>query len=206
MRVTGLVLAAGGSQRLGAPKQLLAYAGTTLLGASLAAARRCSFDQLVVTLGARADQIRGTVDLSGVDVVQNDEHATGCSSSIRAALRVVDQTAAGLVLLVGDQPEVEPSSVDRLVAEASESPLGICHYDDGRGHPFWFHRQVFGDLDGLHGDKAVWKLLESGRYPVTEVTVPGPVPLDVDTWEDYEALLRRAGPGAMSRQPGGARA
>jgi molybdenum cofactor cytidylyltransferase len=41
----------------------------------------------------------------------------------------------------------------------------------------------------LHGDKAVWKLLESGRWPVTEVSVPGSVPLDVDTWGDYRALI-----------------
>jgi molybdenum cofactor cytidylyltransferase len=193
VRTTGLVLAAGGSLRLGAAKQLLAYNGTTLLGASLASARRCSFDQLVVTLGASADEVRQTVDLRGVDVVQNDEHSTGCSSSIRAALRVVDERTDGLVLLLGDQPEVQPPSVARLVAEAGGSPLGVCRYDDGLGHPFWFHRQVFEELEALHGDKAVWKLLESGRYPVTEVAVPGPVPLDVDTWDDYRALLERAG-------------
>ena len=92
MRVSGLVLAAGGSRRLGVPKQLLGYCGTTLLGASLAAARRCLFDQLVVALGASAEEIRATVDLTGLDVVVNDEHATGCSSSVRAALPVVDDT------------------------------------------------------------------------------------------------------------------
>ncbi len=59
------------------------------------------------------------------------------------------------------------------------------------GHPFWLGRNVFADLRGLHGDKAVWKLLESGSYPVVEVVVPGLVPIDVDTWEDYEALLAR---------------
>lgn len=198
MRVTGVVLAAGGSRRLGTPKQLLAYGATTLLGASLAAARRCPFDQLVVTLGASAEEVRRTVDLSGVDVALNDEHTTGCSSSIRAALEVVEHRADGLVLLLGDQPGVDPRSVGRLIAEASGSPLGACRYDDGLGHPFWFHRQVFDDLHALHGDKAVWKLVESGRHPVTEVAVPGPVPLDVDTWEDYEALLEGAGQGATA--------
>jgi molybdenum cofactor cytidylyltransferase len=193
MRVSGLVLAAGGSRRLGAPKQLLPYGGTTLLGASLAAARRCPFDQLVLTLGASADEIGPTVDLSGVVVVRNEEHATGCSSSIKAALRVIEPEADGLVLLLGDQPEVQPAAVVRLVSEAGQSTLGICRYDDGLGHPLWFHRRVFADLDELHGDKAVWKLIESGRYPVTEVAIPGPLPLDVDTWDDYDALLARTG-------------
>ena len=68
---------------------------------------------------------------------------------------------------------------------------------DGIGHPFWFGRQVFDDLLSLHGDKAVWKLLESGLHPVIRVDVPGKIPLDVDTWEDYEALLAGASDGKV---------
>ena len=52
---------------------------------------------------------------------------------------------------------------------------------------------MFDDLQGFHGDKAVWKLLESGRYRVHEVEVAANIPLDVDTWEDYQALLTAAG-------------
>ena len=68
-------------------------------------------------------------------------------------------------------------------------PLAVCRYDDGRGHPFWFARAMFAELRDLHGDKAVWKLLESRRWPVVDVPVSGPVPLDVDTWDDYQRLL-----------------
>ena len=71
----------------------------------------------------------------------------------------------------------------------AEGPLAVCRYTDGRGHPFWFARETFEDLRGLHGDKGVWKLLESGRYPVQEITCEGPIPADVDTWDDYERLL-----------------
>jgi molybdenum cofactor cytidylyltransferase len=52
---------------------------------------------------------------------------------------------------------------------------------------------VFDDLLALHGDKAVWKLLESDRYPVQEVVIDGNIPLDVDTWQDYQALLAAVG-------------
>lgn len=188
---TGLVLAAGGSSRLGRPKQLLHYHGRTLLDATLDTARGCGFDQLIVALGGAGDDVRSTVDLSGCDVVDNVHYTTGCSSSIVAALAAIDARAEALVLMLGDQPRVEPSSVDALRA-ASASPhaaLAVCRYDDGRGHPFWFARSVFAELAELHGDKAVWKLLESGRYPVAEVVIDGPVPIDVDTWADYERLL-----------------
>jgi molybdenum cofactor cytidylyltransferase len=187
--VTGLVLAAGSSSRLGQPKQLLPYAGTTLLDTTLAVARQCGFTQLLVTVGGGSVAVRDIVDFTGVEVVENLAYATGCSSSISAAIHSVDHDAAGVVLMLGDQPRVSPDAVRRLIAGAAGSPLGVCHYSDGRGHPFWFHRDVFDDLRALHGDKAVWKLLESGRHDVTDVTIDGPVPLDVDTWEDYEALL-----------------
>jgi molybdenum cofactor cytidylyltransferase len=189
--VTGLVLAAGSSSRLGRPKQLLPYRGTTLLEATLASARQCHFHQLIVTLGGAGDQVRAAVDLSNVEVVDNPEFGTGCGSSISAAISRVDDRSDGLVLMLGDQPGVAPDTVGRLIAEAGTSPLAVCRYADARGHPFWFARSVFDDLVALHGDKAVWKLLESGRHPVAEVAIDGPVPIDVDTWDDYEALLTR---------------
>jgi molybdenum cofactor cytidylyltransferase len=193
VKITGLVLAAGSSSRLGQPKQLLPYAGTTLLDATLGVARECGFDQLLVTVGGASAAVRESVDFSGVEVVENLAFTTGCSSSIAAAIGAVDSDAAGMVLMLGDQPRVRSDAVRRLIADAAGSPLGVCHYSDGRGHPFWFHRGVFADLLSLHGDKAVWKLLESGRYDVLDVAIDGPVPLDVDTWDDYEALLAQDG-------------
>jgi molybdenum cofactor cytidylyltransferase len=187
--VTGLVLAAGSSRRLGQPKQTLEYRGSTLLDATLTMAKGCGFDQLIVTLGGASEEVRSKVDLSDLTVVQNPEATTGCSSSIAAALSVVDADADGLVLLLGDQPGVEPATVRALIDNSLDAPLGVCRYRDGRGHPFWFHRTLFPELASLHGDKAVWKLLESGTYPVSKTIIDAEIPLDVDTWDDYEALL-----------------
>ena len=189
MVVTGLVLAAGGSSRLGEPKQLLPFRGHTLLDATLDVARSCDFDQVLVTLGGASDQVRAKVDLTGVEVVENVAYGTGCSSSIVTALDHVDSRADGIVLLLGDQPGVTAGGVRDLVRETAGQPLGVCRYDDGRGHPLWLGRAVFPDLRTLHGDKGVWKLLESGRYPVREVAAAGPVPRDVDDRDDYLALL-----------------
>ena len=196
--VTGLVLAAGASRRLGEPKQLLAYKGTTVLGATLEMARSCGFDQLLVTVGGAWAEVGHRVDLRDCQVVENEQYASGCSSSIGAAIAVVDDRAEGIVLLLGDQPDVTTAAVAKLIEGAGTSPLAVCRYGDGVGHPFWFRRQVFDDLLGLHGDKAVWKLLESDRSRVREVVIDGNIPLDVDTWQDYQALLTAAG-----GEPGG---
>jgi molybdenum cofactor cytidylyltransferase len=187
--VTGLVLAAGGSMRLGEAKQLLAYRGRTLLDATLEVARACGFDELLVTLGGSAEAVRARVDLSGTTAVTNADFSTGCGSSISAAVSAADPRSDALVLLLGDQPGVRASDVRQLVEAAAGTPLGVCRYADGLGHPFWFGRELFGELATLHGDKAVWKLLHSGRFGVTELAVDGPVPIDVDTRDDYERLL-----------------
>ena len=189
LRITALVLAAGSSRRLGQPKQLLEYRGATLLDATVSAVLGFGFAQTLVTLGGAAPEVRETVDLSAVQVVDSLHHTDGCSSSIVSALDAVAEDADGFFLFLGDQPEVTQVAVDALLEAAASSEIAVVDYANGTGHPFWFSRSVFGPLSELHGDKAVWKLLESGRFTTTHVSVDEDVPLDVDTWEDYERLL-----------------
>jgi molybdenum cofactor cytidylyltransferase len=187
--VAGLVLAAGGSTRLGAPKQLLPYGESTLLDHVLDTARACDFDELRTVIGGSADAIRDRVDLSGVEVVENRQFGEGCSSSIAAALTALDPRADVLVLLLGDQPGVRAETVAALLAGRGDSPLAACAYEDGRGHPLAFAREMFDELAALHGDKGVWKLLDRHTDRVVDVRVPGEIPRDVDTDADYGAVL-----------------
>lgn len=187
--VTGLVLAAGGSSRLGRPKQLLPYGSATLLDHVLEVARSCRFDQLLCVIGGEAEEVRESVDFSGVQLVENNAFGSGCSSSIAAALAAVDQRCDVLVLMLGDQPGVTAATVEALLTGRGDGRLAACAYSDGRGHPLAFAREVFPQLAELHGDKAVWKLLDRGGDQVVDVTVEEAIPRDVDTWEDYEAVL-----------------
>ena len=187
--VAGLVLAAGGSKRLRQPKQLLRFGSSTLLGHVLDTARACRFDQTLCVLGGGARGIRAAVDFSRVEVVENREFGEGCSSSIASALGAVDPRADALVLMLGDQPGVTAGTVAALLAGRRDAPLAVCAYDDGRGHPLAFSRGMFEALSNLHGDKGVWKLMDRFADEVVDVSVAGPIPRDVDTWEDYEALL-----------------
>jgi len=192
--VAGFVLAAGGSKRLGEPKQLLRYGSTTLLDHVLDTARASGFHQLVVAIGGSSDRVRAAVDLSGATVVENAEYGSGCSSSIAAGVGAVDPRAECLVLMLGDQPGVSAETVRALVeGRGEDTRMAVCRYDGGRGHPLAFGREMFSALGELHGDKAVWKLMDRLGDEVVEVRVPGPIPRDVDTREDYEAVLAEAG-------------
>ena len=187
--VSGLVLGAGGSTRLGRPKQLLPYCDGTLLGHVVGTAAACSFDQTIVAIGGSADAVRAGVELDGVQVVVNDAYGAGCSSSIAAALAAVDPRCDVLVLMLGDQPGVTADTVATLLAGRGHAPLAACRYDDGNGHPIAFARSVFPALADLHGDKGVWRLLDQRSAEVAAVPIAGPIPLDVDTPEDYQAVL-----------------
>jgi molybdenum cofactor cytidylyltransferase len=188
--VTGLVLAAEGSPRLGVPKQLLAYQGETLLSASLETARECGFDQLIVTLGTASEQVRERVDLDGARVVESPHSDTG-SSSIVPALDVVDRRTDGIVVMLGDQPGVTSATVWSLVAEVAgpSTPIGVSRYDNGRGNPCWFGRELFGELRQLRNDQEIWGVIGTGRHPVTDVDAVGNIPLRVDSWDDYQSLV-----------------
>jgi molybdenum cofactor cytidylyltransferase len=191
-RLAALVLAAGGSARLGRPKQLLPYGDGVLLDAVLDLARRFPFAQRVLALGGSADQIQAAVDTTEFDVVINDEYTTGCSSSIARAIGAVRGDLDGIVLLLGDQPEVRAQTIAAVIAGRGNAPIAVTRYENGIGHPFILSRATFPALAALHGDRGVWKLIDRLGTAVARVRVEGRVPLDVDTEEDYRALLAGA--------------
>jgi len=112
-------------------------------------------------------------------------------------LRGVDPRCEVLLLMLGHQRGVGPLTVVAVHAGRGDALLAACAYLDGRAHPLAFAREACGELAELRGDKAVWKLLDRHTAEVVDVPVDRPVPRDVDTWEDYEAvvaeLLREAG-------------
>ncbi|HEY2644382.1 MAG TPA: nucleotidyltransferase family protein [Galbitalea sp.] len=191
-RLAALVLAAGGSTRLGRPKQLLPYRDGLLLDAVLDIARAYPFAQRVLALGGSADEVRASVDTTGFDVVINDEFTTGCSSSIARSLPAVEHELDGIVLLLGDQPEVRAATIAALIKGRGNAPIAITQYENGLGHPFALSRATFPALAALHGDRGVWKLIDRLGSSVARVRVEGQVPRDVDTEEDYRALLAGA--------------
>ena len=189
--ISGLILGAGASERLGQPKQLLPFGGTTLLGWVIAQAQRAAgFDELVVVLGRAADEIRQRVDFGSAKVVENPVFGEGCASSYRAGIGALDPQSEAIMIILGDQPGIKPDVIDR-VAEGwrqGQSQIALCSYHGRKGHPMIFAKPLFDQLLGLHGDKAAWKLVDANPDLVQEIEFDLPFPEDINTWDDFERL------------------
>jgi len=191
--VSGLVLAAGASTRLGQPKQLLPFGGTTLLGHVVAEARAASaLDEVIVVIGGAAAEVRRRVDLGGATVVENPAFGEGCSASYRTGLAALDPSAEAVVILLGDQPGVDRAVIDTVVEEwrRTRNRMMLASYQGREGHPLVFGRDLFDQLIALRGDKAAWKIVDAHRDWIRAVPIDRPHPRDVNTREEYEALLR----------------
>ena len=194
----GVVLGAGQSSRFGAPKQLLPFGDTTMLGQVVRNANASDLDRVVVVLGRASEELRASVDFGRATVVENTAYGTGCASSLLAGMDAAGKNCDALVLLLGDQPGVRAGFIGSVLSEwRRRRPwASVTSYDGELGHPFVFAREAFEDLRGLHGDKAVWKLIEAYPERVHTVEIEAPLPPDVDTPEDYELALTRWQSGA----------
>ncbi len=189
--VSGLVLAAGTSSRLGEQtKQLLPWRGTTLLGWVIRQAEISPLDEVVVVIGHDAEEVRRSVTLKRARFVEARDFHQGCTASIRAGLEGLDPKAEAAVLILGDQPGIESRTIAAMVEgwQQMQTPVLRVSYRGRSGHPILFAKALFDHLKALHGDKGVWKLLEAHLEWVREVEINRPFPGDINAWEDYAKL------------------
>lgn len=195
--VVGIVLGAGRSERMGVPKQLLPYAGTTLLGKAIAEAEASALDKVVVVLGAAAAEVEAALQPARSLIVHNVDYDRGNLSSLQIGVAAAGVHDA-VVHLLGDMPGVDAELIDAVVAawRANPHPIVVTRYRDRVAHPFVLSSSVTGRLHELEEPKSVWRLVRSSeRADVLEVDADRAAPIDVDTPEDYERLLADLPPG-----------
>jgi molybdenum cofactor cytidylyltransferase len=194
MFVSGVILAAGSSSRLGRPKQLLELDGEPILQIVVRSALASRLREVILVLGAHAEEIAGAVGDLGQRIVENPDFREGQSTSLRIGLSAVASRADAVLFLLGDQPEVDPAVIDRVIEafERTNRPIVQPVYGTTPGNPVLFARAVFPELLGVAGDQGARSLIRGRLEGVEQVTVSdGRPPSDVDTDEDYQALLQR---------------
>jgi molybdenum cofactor cytidylyltransferase len=182
--IGGVILAAGGSTRLGQPKQLLAFRGETLVHAAARAAREGGCDIICIVTGHAAAEVeRAVADLSPL-IPHNAAWESGIGSSIRLGLKTV-QAVSAVVLLTCDQPAVDAAIVRSLIAvhHSTRKPIVASSYAATLGIPALFHRSTFTEFEELPNNHGAKTIIQKGAARVAAVEFPDGT-YDIDTPED----------------------
>jgi len=194
--MTGLIiLAAGGSSRLGFPKQTLLYKGKTLLELAIAAGLKSKCSPVNVVLGASFGAIESGIKHFNINIIHNTNWAEGMASSIRLAITNLIELDGidNVVIMLCDQPYVTRATIDSLIYKQQETGKKIiaCKYNGIIGVPVLFNRSLFKELLLLQGQEGAKTILNNHHGDI--VTIPFEKgSIDIDTLTDYEDLINNA--------------
>lgn len=185
-----VVLAAGGSARLGRPKQLLLRDGEPLVRRAARLAAEAGYAPVIVVVGAAAGEVAASLAGGGFEVVTNPGWRSGVASSIRRgldALAARRPDAAGVLLATCDQPLVQAAHLAALAAALGAHEIAASAYGGTVGVPALFARSVLGELRALEGEQGAKPVVLRDPARVVTVALPGGE-RDVDTEADWRAL------------------
>jgi molybdenum cofactor cytidylyltransferase len=197
--IAGIILAAGESRRMGYPKALLRYRGSTFLEGILEAAAAAGLEPLVVVLGPDGSKVLSSINLRRtITEVKNLQPETGQLGSIQRGVEAIinHPVDAGVVWPV-DQPHVSVRTVEQLVEafRAGGAAIVVPTCSGRRGHPVLFGRATFQELLAAPADVGARAVVRAHAGRVREVpTGDAAVLEDIDTPQAYEELVRRSGP------------
>lgn len=188
--IGAIVLAAGGSTRLGHPKQLIIHAGETLVRHAALAALEAGADRVVVVLGSDAARVALDLNIPSVEIVINEEWESGLASSLAAGLRAITakHSCDAVMVTLADQPLVDAAALKRLIsAFDAKHRIVAAAYAGTIGVPAIFGSEHIPELLLLKGDLGAGQWMRARMSEVTPVPLPE-AELDIDTQADAARL------------------
>jgi molybdenum cofactor cytidylyltransferase len=182
--ISAIVLAAGTASRFGSTKQLFEFEGKPLVQHAIDAAAAAELDEIVVVLGHDAERVQAAITLPpNARIVVNERFAQGQSTSLASGLRALDPSSEGVVVLLADQPGVDPEEIRALVERFSQTraPIVRLRYRNAPG-PALLSREIWPDALALTGDSGARALF--GPHEVDDVKIDRDAPPDLDVPPD----------------------
>jgi molybdenum cofactor cytidylyltransferase len=189
--ISGILLAAGESRRMGQPKLLLPWGNTTILEKVVENYLKTKISELIVVVGANQESLKGLLSAKPVIIVENPYYQEGMSTSIRKGVEAASDQAEGYLIGLGDQPFITPDIIDSLITVFSnEQPgIAICSHKKKKGHPVIFARKFRQALCNLTGDTGGRTIIRQHGAEVKYVDIGSEaIFLDIDTPDDYQKL------------------
>lgn len=179
---------------MGKPKQLLPLAGTTVLERTLQNLHDAQVDEIVLVLGSSAEIIKQQLSPSStrnLKILVNPDYSQGMASSLRAGLSAIASDMDATLIILADQPFIQPETLKRIIDRYrhSDAQIVIPAYKGFRGNPVLLDRSVFEEVTALKGDIGCRAIFGDHADGIVKVEVDDiGVLLDIDNQEDYERL------------------
>lgn len=191
--VSGVVLAAGPSRRFGdrPPKQLVPIDGEPMVRRLVGRAAQSKLTEVIVVVGKAANEVEKCCQGLDVRMVRNRRFAEGQSSSVKLGLAAVDPTAAAVMFIPADQPELTVEVIDSILDCYSRTGgrIVVPTYRGRRGAPVLFDHALFGELAEIEGDVGGRQLFSSHGDEIVELPLASGAALrDLDTPDDLQRL------------------
>ena len=192
IKISAILLAAGLSSRMGRPKLLLPWGGTTVLGQVVSSFAMAGLEEIIVVTGGMRAQIESLVAELAINFpvrsVYNPAYARGdMLGSIQAGLAALDSRPRAALIGLGDQPQVREETLRRLRVAfvQTKSPLVIPSFQNRRGHPWLAARQLWPAILALPASTTPRQFLNAYAGQVEYVAADESILQDLDTPEDY---------------------
>jgi molybdenum cofactor cytidylyltransferase len=187
--IAGIVLAAGLARRMGRQKLLLQVSGKAVVRSSVEALLPHVGDLIVVT-GNDDAAIRAALEGLAVRFAVNPRPQAGQGSSIAIGIAAIEPGTSAVLIALGDQPRLPEGVVTALLQAREQTGKAVVAplYRGVQGTPVLFGAETFGELGALDGDAGARSVVRARPERVARVVIDAPMPLDVDTPEDYARL------------------
>ena len=194
-RVAGVVLAAGGSTRMGRNKLLLDAGGEPLVRRVTRQAIAAGLAPVLVVVGYEAARVREALAGLPCEFVENPDYASGINGSVQRGIARVPADAPAAVVILGDMPFVTAAMI-RAVADRhreSGAPLVLSLYGDDAVHapPTLYGRALFAEFGTDAGEGCGKRVVRRHRTEAAELRWPAARLADVDVPADYSKVADR---------------
>ncbi|MFC1505980.1 NTP transferase domain-containing protein [Thermoproteota archaeon] len=195
IRISGILLAAGESKRMGKPKLLLNLGKSNIINTTIENLLKSEIFELIVVLGHEAQKIERSLSEQDkrIKFVTNENYREGMSTSIKCGVLTASKESEAFLIALGDQPLISPKIINRLIEKYQSSGAGIVTvmHQSLRGHPVIISKRYVQEILSLNGDIGARNLLKLHLDDTASINIESSEEFfDVDKTQDYEKLKR----------------
>jgi len=195
IRISGILLAAGESKRMGKPKLLLNLGESNIINTTIEKFLKSEIFELIIVLGHEAQKIECSLSEQDkrIKFVTNENYREGMSTSIKCGVLTASKDSEAFLIALGDQPLISPKIINRLIEKYQSSGVGIVTvmHQSLRGHPVIISKKYVQEILSLNGDIGARDLLKQHLDDTASINIESSEEFfDVDKTQDYEKLKR----------------